>query len=594
MRATMNKNKVKKRPQTANFLLGHFSKYKLIIFGGLAAVLLASTTVLAIGQGLRYVVDQGFSEENYQLLDRGIYALLIVTLALAFASYSRFYLSTWLGERVAADIRAQVYTHVIRLTPNFFETERVGEILSRLSTDTTILNTVITGNVPTAIRNLMMLIGSITLLFITSPKLTGTVLLVIPFVIAPIIFFGKRVKKRSRLAQDNHADVNAFAEESLNAIQIVQSFCREQFESDKFKALTDKAFNSAKSHIRNRAFLTAVVIFLAFGSISIVLWLGGYEVLNDKLTAGQLSSFVFYAALAAASVGGLSEAYGNLQQAKGAAERLCNLLETQPNITAPETSNLLVNSRPENTIIEFSNISFAYPSKPNTLVIKGFSLRIKRGETIAIVGPSGAGKTTLFELLLRFQQHTTGNININEIPIDQLSFNELRSFMRIVPQSPILFSGTIYDNVMFGNLNASAEDFTKAMKDANCDEFVNKLDEKENSLIGEKGIRLSGGQKQRISIARAMIGNPEVLLLDEATSSLDTLSESKIQESLQEFAKHKTVIIIAHRLSTVRNADRIVVLNNGEIVDIGTHTQLMGTSKLYQKLTQTDLNSSTN
>lgn len=572
-------------PSTAmKYLFGHVMKYKVHVACAFFSVLLASATVLALGQGVRYLVDQGFTSQNAHFLDLSVLILFAVTCTMACASFSKVYFATWLGERLSTDIRKEVFNHAMHLTPCYFESTRVGEVLSRLSADTTLLQTIMTVSLPVAIRNTLLGIGAILLLFITSTKLTGIVLLVIPLVTIPIIFFGKRVKARSQNTQGKVADSTAFAEETLNALQTSQSFCREKTDSLLFDDKSESAFMAASSRIRNKAFLTAIAMVLAFGAISLILWVGGHAVLDGKMSLGELTSFLFYAALAAGCVGGLSESYSNVQEAAGATERIYELILTEPSIKQPFSTLKLPSQKDVNTILEFENITFSYPSSPEKHTITDMSLRIHKGETVAFVGPSGAGKSTLFNLILRFYEPQKGKIKFFDTSVDQLSFTELRSAIRVVPQMPIVFSGTIEDNILYGNPNASAFEIKEALKNAQCDEFISLLPDKEKTLVGEKGLRLSGGQRQRIAIARALVGGPEVLLLDEATSALDTVNEKKIQEALYGNLNSKTLLIIAHRLSTVEKADRIVVINQGQVIAIGTHKNLLNSSDFYNKL----------
>jgi len=548
----------------------------------MVALVIASGTVLALGSGLRMLVDRGFADGNADLLDQALFVLFAVTLLMAGASYARFFLVSWIGERVVADIRSAVYAHIIRLDPGFFEVTRTGEVLSRLTTDTTLLQVVIGSSVSIALRNILMFVGGLTMLAVTSPKLTALVLLVVPLVVVPIIGYGRRVRRLSREAQDRIADVSAFSEESLNALRTVQAYTHEKIESDKFDGFVEGAFKTAISRISARALLTAVVIVMVFGAVGTILWIGGHDVLDGTISAGDLSAFVFYAIVVAGSVGAISEVIGDLQRAAGAAERLMGLLETKPAIAAPANPVRM----PEKHLghVSFENVTFHYPARPDRSALTGFSLQVKPGETVALVGPSGAGKTTVFQLLLRFYDPASGVIKVDDVDIRTADPVSVRERIGLVAQDPVIFAANAWENIRYGRPDATDEDVRAAADAAHATEFLDRLPDGFDSFLGEKGVRLSGGQRQRIAIARAILRNPSVLLLDEATSALDAESEQVVQKALETIMKTRTTLVIAHRLATVLHADRIAVIDDGKLIAVGTHQELLESSPLYSRL----------
>jgi len=548
----------------------------------MVALVIASGTVLALGSGLRMLVDRGFADGNADLLDQALFVLFAVTLLMAGASYARFFLVSWIGERVVADIRSAVYAHIIRLDPGFFEVTRTGEVLSRLTTDTTLLQVVIGSSVSIALRNILMFVGGLTMLAVTSPKLTALVLLVVPLVVVPIIGYGRRVRRLSREAQDRIADVSAFSEESLNALRTVQAYTHEKIESDKFDGFVEGAFKTAISRISARALLTAVVIVMVFGAVGTILWIGGHDVLDGTISAGDLSAFVFYAIVVAGSVGAISEVIGDLQRAAGAAERLMGLLETKPAIAAPANPVQM----PEKHLghVSFENVTFHYPARPDRSALTGFSLQVKPGETVALVGPSGAGKTTVFQLLLRFYDPASGVIKVDDVDIRTADPVSVRERIGLVAQDPVIFAANAWENIRYGRPDATDEDVRAAADAAHATEFLDRLPDGFDSFLGEKGVRLSGGQRQRIAIARAILRNPSVLLLDEATSALDAESEQVVQKALETIMKTRTTLVIAHRLATVLHADRIAVIDDGKLIAVGTHQELLESSPLYSRL----------
>ncbi|KZB57325.1 ABC transporter transmembrane domain-containing protein [Thalassospira xiamenensis] len=556
--------------------------YRLQVAGAMVALVIASGTVLALGSGLRMLVDRGFADGNADLLDQALFVLFAVTLLMAGASYARFFLVSWIGERVVADIRSAVYAHIIRLDPGFFEVTRTGEVLSRLTTDTTLLQVVIGSSVSIALRNILMFVGGLTMLAVTSPKLTALVLLVVPLVVVPIIGYGRRVRRLSREAQDRIADVSAFSEESLNALRTVQAYTHEKIESDKFDGFVEGAFKTAISRISARALLTAVVIVMVFGAVGTILWIGGHDVLDGTISAGDLSAFVFYAIVVAGSVGAISEVIGDLQRAAGAAERLMGLLETKPAIAAPANPVRM----PEKHLghVSFENVTFHYPARPDRSALTGFSLQVRPGETVALVGPSGAGKTTVFQLLLRFYDPAKGVIKVDDVDIRTADPVSVRERIGLVAQDPVIFAANAWENIRYGRPDASDEDVRAAADAAHATEFLDRLPDGFDSFLGEKGVRLSGGQRQRIAIARAILRNPSVLLLDEATSALDAESEQVVQKALETIMKTRTTLVIAHRLATVLHADRIAVIDDGKLIAVGTHQELLESSPLYSRL----------
>ena len=563
-------------------VLPYIMPYKLQLAGASIALLFAAATVLAMGAGLRFLIDEGFAEGKPLLLDRAVIVLVVVVILLAGASYARFYLISWVGERVVADLRVAVFNHVIGLNLAFFETRSPGEILSRISTDTTLVQTVVGSSVSVALRNVLLLVGGMILLLITSPKLTGLVLLVIPFVLIPIIVLGRKVRTLSRYSQDRVADIGSHVEEILTGIRVVQAFSHEILDKIKFSKRVESAFDTAVERVRKRALLTAVVIAFIFGAVAIVLWIGGRDVLAGRISGGELSAFVFYAIVVAGSTGALSEVVGELQRAAGAMDRLNELLLVASNIKVP----LEPKEFPEKVsgAITLNRVNFHYPSRPEQFALNDFSLEIKPGETVALVGPSGAGKSTVFQLLLRFYDPVSGDIKLEGVSLDQTDPRAVRKQIGLVPQDGIIFSENVLENIRYGRPEATEAEIKLAAEAANATGFIDKLPKGFDTNLGEKGVQLSGGQRQRLAIARAILRDPAVLLLDEATSALDAESERFVQRALDSIMVGRTTLIIAHRLATVLSADRIIVMEEGRAIASGGHDELLKSCPLYARL----------
>ncbi|AQZ95965.1 ABC transporter transmembrane domain-containing protein [Halopseudomonas phragmitis] len=557
--------------------------YRWWVLGALAALMFTAAVTLSLGQGLRLLVDQGFATGSAQQLNQSVALFGMLVVALAIGTFARFYLVSWIGERVVADIRCQVFDHLIELHPGFFESNRGLEIQSRLTADTTVLQSVIGSTVSIALRNALMLIGGMILLFITNPKLTSIVMTAIPLVIAPILFFGRRVRRLSRLSQDRVADVGAYVGEILGQIKTVQAYNHQHADKTRFAQVSEQAFQVARQRIAQRAWLTFAVITLVLGAIGVMLWVGGMDVIQSRISGGELAAFVFYSLIVGVSAGALSEVIGELQRAAGATSRILELLASQREI-GPPTHDLEHLPQPPSGRISFEQVSFAYPSRPQRQVINQFNLSVSPGETLALVGPSGAGKSTLFDLLLRFFDPSSGCIRIDGIDIRQLDPDELRSCFALVSQNPALFYGSVADNIRYGRPQASQQEVEAAARAAHAEEFIQTLPQGYETHLGDAGLGLSGGQKQRLAIARALLLDAPILLLDEATSALDAHSEHLIQQALPRLMQGRTTLVIAHRLATIQHADRIAVIDQGQLQALGSHTELVTNNPLYARL----------